>query len=76
MEILMHEASNRQEISTNPADPKTVTNEKCEDIGELSHVGTHDNNRESVDIIFENVTYTVNLGCKKGELSRSSKCFL
>ncbi|XP_014486846.1 PREDICTED: ATP-binding cassette sub-family G member 4 [Dinoponera quadriceps] len=71
MEVLIHEASSGQETSANTAictvDPKSTSKEKREDIGELSHVGTHDNNRESIDIIFEDITYTVNLGCKKGQ---------
>lgn len=70
----MHEASNQQETSTNTSictvDLKSISKEKHEDIGELAHIGTHDNGRESIDMIFEDITYTVNLGCKKGELSR------
>ncbi|XP_032665790.1 ATP-binding cassette sub-family G member 4 [Odontomachus brunneus] len=70
MEVLMHEASNQQETSTNTpictVDSKSIPKEKQEDIGELAHIGTHDNGRESIDMIFEDITYTVKLGCKKG----------
>lgn len=70
----MHEASNQQETSTNTSvESKSIPKEKCENVGELTHVGTHNNTRESVDIIFEDITYTVNLGCKKGELSQALK---
>ncbi|XP_077271586.1 ATP-binding cassette sub-family G member 4 [Temnothorax americanus] len=70
MEILMHEASNRRENGTNTtvcmADPRSTFNERREDAG-MSPDTAHNNNEESIDIIFENITYTVSLGFRRGE---------
>lgn len=71
MEVLMHEASNRREngadASVCMADPRSTFNEKRDDIGGMSSDAAHNNGRESIDIIFENITYTVSLGFRKGE---------
>ncbi|EFN72387.1 ATP-binding cassette sub-family G member 4 [Camponotus floridanus] len=71
MEVLIHEASNGQEINANQAatrctgDLKFTSKTKREDIEALSQI-EHKDDKESVDIIFENITYTVNLGFRKG----------
>ncbi|XP_024879372.1 ATP-binding cassette sub-family G member 4 [Temnothorax curvispinosus] len=70
MEVLMHEASNRRENGTDTtvcmADPRSTFNERREDAGMPSDTA-HNNNEESIDIIFENITYTVSLGFRRGE---------
>ncbi|XP_011865692.1 PREDICTED: ATP-binding cassette sub-family G member 4 isoform X2 [Vollenhovia emeryi] len=69
MEVLMHEASNRRETSADTsvrtADPKSTPNERQEDANMPSDDAVN-NALESVDIIFENITYTVSLGFRKG----------
>ncbi|KMQ92948.1 atp-binding cassette sub-family g member 4 [Lasius niger] len=69
MEVLIHEASNRQEISasapTCTVDLKSASKAKREDVDEASEI-TRKNDKKSIDIIFENITYTVNLGFRKG----------
>lgn len=64
----MHEASNRQEngpdASVCVAEPRSTFNERREDTDVASDAP---HNEESVDIIFENITYTVSLGFRKGE---------
>lgn len=71
MEVLIHEASNRQEINTNQrptrctVDLKFTSETKRKDIEESPHI-KHKDDKESIDIIFENITYTVNLGFRKG----------
>lgn len=68
MEVLMHEASNRRENGPDEsvcvADPRPMINERREDADKPSDVTR---NEELVDIIFENITYTVSLGFRKGE---------
>ncbi|KAL6263485.1 hypothetical protein P5V15_006276 [Pogonomyrmex californicus] len=70
MEVLMHEASNRRENGTDAlvciAEPRFASDEKREDVDMTSNVASIDG-KESVDIIFENITYTVSLGFRKGE---------
>ncbi|XP_033306485.1 ATP-binding cassette subfamily G member 4 isoform X1 [Bombus vancouverensis nearcticus] len=71
MEVLMHEMSNGQE--TNAVDTKVYTMPKqTEKKVENAHVedGTcfmESNAVDTVDIMFENIKYTVSLGCKKGQ---------
>ncbi|KAM0736709.1 ATP-binding cassette subfamily G member 4 [Formica fusca] len=68
MEVLIHEASNRQEIRasepTCTIDLKSASKVKREDV-DAPQI-KHKDNKEPVDIIFENITYTVNLGFRKG----------
>lgn len=66
----MHEASNRQESSADApicmVDFKSTSTERQEDGTTPTHAVRNDS-KESVDIIFENITYTVSLGFRKGE---------
>lgn len=73
MEVLMHEASNGQETNTASshiyATAKQFGMEKVETEtvpvnGGARFMETDPAN--TVDIIFENITYTVSLGCRKG----------
>lgn len=70
MEVLMHEMSNGQE--TNAVDTKVYTMPKqTEKKVENAHVEDgrcfmESNAVDTVDIMFENIKYTVSLGCKKG----------
>lgn len=70
MEVLIHEASNRQEIRasepTCTIDLKSASKVKREDV-DTPQI-KHKDNKEPVDIIFENITYTVNLGFRKGTI--------
>lgn len=72
MEVLIHEASNGQEISAGQrptcctVDLKSTFKTKQEDVEAPSSQMKHKVDKESVDIIFENITYTVNLGFRKG----------
>jgi len=64
MEVLMHEASNQREngfdASICMADSRSTFNERRED-------NAYKDVKKSIDIIFENITYTVSLGFRKGE---------
>ncbi|XP_031772253.1 ATP-binding cassette sub-family G member 4 isoform X2 [Apis florea] len=70
MEILMHEVSNGQETSTvdtklyiNKQPTKKIENAQIKDEERFMKTDPAD----TVDIAFENITYTVSLGCKKGQ---------
>lgn len=71
MEVLIHEASSGQVISASQrptcctVDLKSSFKTKQEDVEAPSQI-KHKVDKESVDIIFENITYTVNLGFRKG----------
>ena len=72
MEVLMHEASNRQENGVPGApicmiDPRSAPKETQENVDDASD-NTNDSIKKSIDIIFENVTYTVSLGFRKGKI--------
>ncbi|EZA54901.1 hypothetical protein DMN91_009473 [Ooceraea biroi] len=72
MEVLMMEASNRQEANAPAmpvctADRKSPPKKKLEDVDDDTSSITRGNGKESIDIIFENITYTVNLGFRKGQ---------
>ncbi|KYM75695.1 ATP-binding cassette sub-family G member 4 [Atta colombica] len=57
MEVLMHEASNQQENNAVCiVEPKSTFKKREDDIPSDT---AHSNDKESVDIIFENITYTV-----------------
>ncbi|XP_012063408.1 PREDICTED: ATP-binding cassette sub-family G member 4 [Atta cephalotes] len=57
MEVLMHEASNQQENNAVCiVEPKSTFKKREDDIPSDA---AHSNDKESVDIIFENITYTV-----------------
>ncbi|KYN05399.1 PREDICTED: ATP-binding cassette sub-family G member 4 [Cyphomyrmex costatus] len=68
MEVLMHEASNRQENGANASvciiEPKSTFNERREDDMTISDAA-NSNDKESIDIIFENITYTVSRPFRK-----------
>ncbi|XP_016918598.1 ATP-binding cassette sub-family G member 4 isoform X3 [Apis cerana] len=71
MEILMHEMSNGQETSTvdtkiytiNKQSTKKIENTQIKDEERLMKTDLMD----TIDIVFENITYTVSLGCRKGQ---------
>lgn len=68
MEIMMHEMNNDQE--TNTVDTKVdimpkQTERKIENV-EDGRCFMGGNAVDTVDIMFENIKYTVSLGCKKG----------
>ncbi|XP_050458542.1 ATP-binding cassette sub-family G member 4 [Cataglyphis hispanica] len=69
MEVLIHEASNRQEIRasepTCTIDLKSTSKTKREDVDTPFQIKRKDD-KEPIDIIFENITYTVRLGFRKG----------
>lgn len=69
MEVLMHEASNRREngadASVCTVDSKSTFNERRENDG-MSPDDSAINRQDSIDIIFEDITYTVSLGFRKG----------
>jgi len=71
MEVLMLEASNRQEANAperptcTMVDLKSSPKRKSEDDNIASI--TRDSCQESIDIIFEDISYTVNLGFRKGK---------
>ncbi|KAG5340176.1 ABCG4 protein, partial [Acromyrmex heyeri] len=58
MEVLMHEASNRQENNASVCTVEPKSTFKRREDGMPSDAA-HSNGKESVDIIFENITYTV-----------------
>ncbi|KAG5321641.1 ABCG4 protein, partial [Pseudoatta argentina] len=58
MEVLMHEASNRQENNASVCTVEPKSTFKRREDGMPSDAA-HSNDKESVDIIFENITYTV-----------------
>ncbi|EGI62032.1 PREDICTED: ATP-binding cassette sub-family G member 4 [Acromyrmex echinatior] len=58
MEVLMHEASNRQENNTSVCIVEPKSTFKRREDGMPSDAA-HSNGKESVDIIFENITYTI-----------------
>ncbi|KAG5306218.1 ABCG4 protein, partial [Acromyrmex insinuator] len=58
MEVLMHEASNRQENNTSVCIVEPKSTFKRREDGMPSDAA-HSNDKESVDIIFENITYTI-----------------
>ncbi|KAL0103636.1 hypothetical protein PUN28_017727 [Cardiocondyla obscurior] len=66
MEVLMHEASNRRENGADTVGCATESTFKREEIS-MSSGALRDKGMESIDIIFENITYTVNLGFRKGD---------
>ncbi|XP_012228224.1 ATP-binding cassette sub-family G member 4 [Linepithema humile] len=69
MEVLMHEASNRQDNGVASAPICTVdlrSKETQEDVDDASSHVTRDEVKKSIDIIFENITYNVSLGFRKG----------
>jgi FKBP-type peptidyl-prolyl cis-trans isomerase (trigger factor) len=64
----MHEASNRQENGVVRASICSVDlkSKETRENDTSSHV-THDEVKKSIDIIFENITYNVRLGFRKGK---------
>lgn len=70
MEVLMHEMSNGQETNTVNAKVYTMskqTEKKVENVHiEDGRCFMGSNAVDTVDIMFENIKYTVSLGCKKG----------
>jgi len=73
MEVLMLEASNRQEANASArptctmVDLKSPPKRKSEDADDNAYSIMRDSSQESIDIIFEDITYTVNLGFRKGK---------
>ncbi|XP_012165300.1 ATP-binding cassette subfamily G member 4 isoform X1 [Bombus terrestris] len=71
MEVLMHEMSNGQETNTVDAKVYTMskqTEKKVENVHiEDGRCFMGSNAVDTVDIMFENIKYTVSLGCKKGQ---------
>ncbi|XP_050587516.1 ATP-binding cassette subfamily G member 4-like isoform X1 [Bombus affinis] len=71
MEVLMHEMSNGQETNTVEAKVYTMskqTEKKVENVHiEDGRCFMESNAVDTVDIMFENIKYTVSLGCKKGQ---------
>lgn len=69
----MHEMSNGQETSTvdtkiytiNKQSTKKIENAQIKDEEQLMKT----NSMDTIDIVFENITYTVSLGCRKGQES-------
>lgn len=67
----MHEMSNGQETSTvdtkiytiNKQSTKKIENAQIKDEEQLMKT----NSTDTIDIVFENITYTVSLGCRKGQ---------
>lgn len=73
----MHEVSNGQ--ATNIVDTKIYTSPKLP-VKKMETTQTKDGARfmetdamDTVDIIFENITYTVSLGYRKGQCSRDAR---
>ncbi|KYN41879.1 ATP-binding cassette sub-family G member 4 [Trachymyrmex septentrionalis] len=66
MEVLMHEASNRQENNASVCIVEPKSTSKRREDGTPSDA-THNNGKEPVDIIFENITYTVSQRFKREE---------
>ncbi|KAL6430152.1 hypothetical protein ACFW04_007724 [Cataglyphis niger] len=70
MEVLIHEASNRQEIRasepTCTIDLKSTSKTKREDVDTPFQI-KHKDDKGPIDIMFENITYTVRLGFRKGK---------
>lgn len=70
MEVLMHEMSNGQEtnaVDTNVYTMPKQTEKKVENVHvEDGRCFMGSNAVDTVDIMFENIKYTVSLGCKKG----------
>lgn len=76
----MHEMSNGQE--TNTVDTKIYTINK-QSTKKIENAQIKDEKRfmktdpaDTVDIVFENITYTVSLGCRKGQCSFKLERFL
>ncbi|XP_076758724.1 ATP-binding cassette sub-family G member 4 [Xylocopa sonorina] len=73
MEVLMHEAVTGQE--TNTVDSQIYTASKQQPIRKAESVTMNGvdgqfmekDTSDDIEIVFENITYTVSLGCKKGE---------
>lgn len=76
----MHEMSNGQETSTvdtkiytiNKQSTKKIENTQIKDEERLMKTDLMD----TIDIVFENITYTVSLGCRKGQCSFKLERFL
>lgn len=75
----MHEVSNGQETSTvdtkiyiNKQPTKKIENAQIKDEEHFMKTDPAD----TVDIAFENITYTVSLGCRKGQCSFKLERFL
>lgn len=75
----MHEVSNGQETSTvdtklyiNKQPTKKIENAQIKDEERFMKTDPAD----TVDIAFENITYTVSLGCRKGQYSFKLERFL
>ena len=74
MEVLMHEASNQQENNAVCiVEPKSTFKKREDDIPSDA---AHSNDKESVDIIFENITYTVSHRFRRGKLFSNSFCYI
>ncbi|XP_076169704.1 ATP-binding cassette sub-family G member 4 isoform X2 [Ptiloglossa arizonensis] len=73
MEVLMHEASNGQEMNTIGSPIYATEKQLIKDTTEDKQIDSatvrfmETKAVDTVDIIFENITYTVSLGCRKGQ---------
>lgn len=76
MEVLMHEASSQKQEETTNAAPVRVVDSKfaCKEMQENDSI-THNDIKESIDIIFEDITYTVRLGYRKSKFFIINKLF-
>lgn len=79
MEVLMHEASNGQEMNTIGSPIYATEKQLIKDTTEDKQIDSatvrfmETKAVDTVDIIFENITYTVSLGCRKGQSTQNDE---